>query len=298
MDTWISAYVEHLRAVRRYSAHTCTAYGRDLQQFFSFIRERFQETTFAPEVLETRARLWARAWLGALRGAGARPRTIARKGVALRTFFRFLYRQGYIRRQVLEALPTPKVGRTLPVFLDEEAVRRLIESTDTQSPKGRLRRAILELLYSTGVRTSELVGLRLEDWDPYARLLRVRGKGGRMRLVPVGRTAADALKAHLADRGSLRPQDPLLSLSGSPLSRLAVYRYVRRAIRALFPELTRKGAHVLRHSMATHLLDRGADLVAIKELLGHQSLVSTQQYTHTSLEHLKALYRRAHPRAE
>jgi integrase/recombinase XerC len=298
MDAWIEAYIAYLRAVRRYSPHSCAAYERDLRQFFAFLQERLQGEPISPSLLQAQGRTWARAWLRALHEQGMRPHTIARKAVALRVFFRFLHRKGYVQSRPLEALSVPRVDRLLPVFLDEETVRLLIESTQTDTPEGRLRRAVLELFYSTGLRTGELVGLRIRDWDPYARLLRVRGKGGRMRIVPVGRSAAEALRAHLSDRSEPDPDAPLLVFRGRPLNRMLVYRWVRRAIEGVRPELGRKGAHVLRHSVATHLLNRGADLIAIKELLGHASLATTQRYTHTSLEELKALYRRAHPRAE
>jgi site-specific recombinase XerD len=238
-----------------------------------------------------------RSWLASLHAQGHRRASTARRLASLRTFFRFLCREGVLETNPARAIRAPRIERRLPGHLDEDEVSRLlaIEGDDLVSRRDRL---ILELLYATGIRCSELVGLDVDDIDRQGRLLRVLGKGRKERLVPFGRPAARALEAYLVSRDGLSARDGalLLNLRGGRLTD----RSVRRRLAHRIGEGARRGRvtpHTLRHSFATHLLQRGADLRAIQELLGHASLSTTQRYTHVDARQMLEIYEKTHPRA-
>ena len=235
----------------------------------------------------------------------------ARRLAAIRSFGRYLRREEHIERDPGALMATPKQDRKLPARLDEREMERMLEAPDGTTPLGRRDRAILELFYASGLRLGELVGLGLEDIDLSSRLVRVLGKGGKERIVPFNRATAAALRAWLADRETLvrrggaappRPRgraaaEPLfLNYQGGRLSARSVDRLVRRYVAATS---TRDGIspHALRHSFATHLLERGADLRAIQEMLGHARISTTQRYTHVSAAQLLSVYKKTHPKA-
>ncbi len=288
----IDTFLEHLEHERQVSPHTLRGYSRDLLDLLAYTGDR--------PVAEI-DNLAIRGFLAHLHEAGASRATVARKLAAVRSFFRFL-----VEREVIESSPavlvrTPRQPRRLPRCLHEDEVGRLLDAPGAGDPFPQRDRAILELLYSTGIRVSELTGLEIDDLDLAVGLCRVRGKGGRERLVPIGSVAVQALYGYLmSERRRLVPHGDtkalFLSRSGKRLSARSVRRLLARyRARTGLPDDV--SPHTLRHSFATHLLDRGADLRSVQELLGHESLSTTQIYTHVSGERLREVYMHAHPRA-
>ena len=244
-----------------------------------------------------------RAFIGSLLDEGFSQRSIARKIASMRSFFKYLRRQKIIDGNPALVLITPKVGKRLPSFLDEESVRRLLLLPDRSTTNGRRDAAILELFYSTGIRLSELINLNVGDLKQEEGLIKVRGKGRKERIVPIGRKASKAIDDYLKEGKGLSTkaieldEHPLFMIkAGRRMYPQAVGRMVRKYIGAV-SEIEKKSPHVLRHSFATHLLNHGADLRAVKELLGHESLSTTQVYTHVSSARMKKVYEDAHPKA-
>ncbi len=242
-----------------------------------------------------------RGFLAHLPRSGLARSSIARKLAAIRTFLRYLVREGRLAANPARALQTPRVPQRIPERLSEEEVDRLLSAADGTSALSRRDRAIVELLYATGLRVSELTGLDRDDVDPEALLVRVLGKGGKERIVPFGEPAREALEAYRVERPALSAKGPgtealFLTARGGRLSSRSVHRVVRRYLAAA---ALRGGLspHSLRHAFATHLLERGADLRAIQELLGHSSLSTTQKYTSLSTARLLRVYEKAHPKA-
>jgi integrase/recombinase XerC len=296
----IARFLSHLEAERNASPHTRAAYGTDLASLDAFLTERESRGAKDVRAIDVYA---LRGWLGGLARTHA-PSSVARKIAAARTWMKWLRRMGAIDASPADELASPKVRRPLPTFLGVDAAKEVVESPSLDTPLGVRDRAILEVLYGSGIRVSELWGLDLEHVDLGAGEARVLGKGRKERVVPLGGKSIDALRAWLAVRGEvvhakLGTQDPkalFLSPRGSRLTirsvQLLVQRYgILGAGRAdLHP-------HALRHTCATHMLGGGADLRAIQEMLGHASLSTTQRYTHVSVEHLMKVYDQAHPLA-
>ncbi len=298
MEKVVKRFLEYLENERNFSAHTLLAYETDLSAAIRFFRNEGVHSFGAIEkdVL--------RSYIGSLMDQGFGRRSVARKIASLRSFFKYLRRQRLIDGNPALVLVTPKLSRMLPTFLTEHAVARLFSQQDQEEPDGKRDAAVLELLYSTGIRVSELVQLNVGDLEQNEGVLKVRGKGSKERIVPVGRKALHAIREYLKTRKmhqSRRPagSGPLplfMTKHGERLYPQAVGRLVRKHIGRV-SELEKKSPHVLRHTFATHLLDRGADLRAVKELLGHESLSTTQVYTHVSAARMKKVYNRAHPKA-
>jgi len=305
-------FLEVMRLEEAAADHTLRAYRTDLSQFARFLEgwERGDEVDYRglpgadvahiPIAPERITPLAVRAWTARMHEAGLSPVTIGRKLAALRSFGTFLCREQALDRNPARAVANPRVGAQLPTFLTESEAATLLDFDD-DSPEGIRDRAVLELLYATGLRASELTGLDLDRVDLRAGTVRTRGKGGKERVVPFGRPAARALERWLA----LRPQwqgaaSDENAIFLTPRGRRLGTDGLRRLLRS---RLRDRGVskhatpHALRHSFATHLLNSGADLRAIQELLGHASLSTTQRYTHLSTRHLQEVYRRSHPRA-
>lgn len=290
MHTMIRAYLEYLDGERNYSHHTVRAYEQDLQQCSRYL-ESIGISSFADVRKEA-----LRSFVSMLVQSGMGRKSIARKAACLRSFFRFMRRRAFLRINPALGLVTPKLEKHLPIYLDERSAERLLERPDPATDNGKRDSAILELFYGTGIRLSELIGLNIRDADLADGTLRVRGKGRKERMVPVGKNAAAALKRYLEGREA-GLSEPLFTLpSGKRCYPQWVSRMVTKYISEV-SELEKRSPHVLRHSFATHLLNNGADLRAVKELLGHESLSTTQLYTHVSTERLKKVYRQSHPKA-
>jgi integrase/recombinase XerC len=269
------------------------AYGKDLEQFEAHLRQQLGR---APRVSDVDV-LAIRGFLAWLHERGCTRATTARKLATLRTFFRFLSREGLVRTNPARLLLSPRQARRIPSHLPEADAAALVEvpgDTDTAV----LARVVLELLYATGIRCSELVGLDVQEIDFEARMIRVLGKGRKERIVPFGVSAKQALDRYLPVRLARRPRSGalLVNRKGGRLTDRHVRRLVAARVRQVATRL-RVHPHTLRHSFATHLLERGADLRAIQELLGHASLSTTQRYTHVNAKHLLSIYSKTHPRA-
>jgi integrase/recombinase XerC len=300
----VADFLRFLAVERNDSPHTVKAYGRDLDSFTAFLDAYYGGAGWKWAGVDRTA---VRGYLGDAQKRGWSKRSMARALSAIRTFYRFLNLHHGIEVNPARAAATPKLEKRLPGYLDRGAMERLFALVETRAGDGTFRsrrdRAILELFYSTGMRLSELVGLDVEDLDAVADQVRVRGKGKKERLLPVGRPAGAALRAYYpmrdeALRAARAPDRRALFVSerGRRLSQRAVQLLVRRLLDAV-SEGQAVSTHSLRHSFATHMLDAGADLRAVQELLGHASLSTTQIYTHTSVERLKKVYHQAHPRA-
>jgi integrase/recombinase XerC len=303
LKTTIARFADHLRDERRVSPHTVSAYRRDLTQLEQFL---YAELEREPRIGDVTQQV-LRAWLGQL----ARDRvaaSISRKLASLRTFYRFLEREGIVNKDPTALLGTPKLRRKLPTFVSPSVAERVMQSPLEAAQLREVEQlrdaALLELLYGSGLRVSELVGLDLDHLAFENQELRVLGKGRKERIVPLGSKAIAAVRAYLARRSELgHPRtgalDPRALLLGRRGKRLGV-RWVQELVRrygALAAGRADLHPHALRHSCATHMLEGGADLRAIQEMLGHSSLSTTQRYTHLSLDQLFSVYDKAHPMA-
>ncbi|MEK6650685.1 MAG: tyrosine-type recombinase/integrase [Bacteroidota bacterium] len=292
----LRSFLAYLEGERASSPHTVTAYAADLTRFCG---ELVRDTRPLARV----DRAYLRQYVGGLYDDGRSASTVSRHVASLKSFFRFLVRRGILRANPAATLAQPKKARLLPAVLEESAVVTMLDSVDPSTPSGSRDRAVLEVLYGGGIRLQELLALRLGDIDRHDGTIKVLGKGRKERIVPVGRSAMKALDAYFGKRTGLAAQSRgqagdvvFLTDRGSPLYARFVQRLVRARIREV-SEIARQSPHVLRHSVATHLLNRGADLRAVKELLGHASLSTTQVYTPVAATQRKRVYRQAHPKA-
>jgi integrase/recombinase XerC len=302
MRNLIEQFLEHLRYERNVSSHTLRNYSSDLEQFLSFLTADGKRQ--APEVSEI-DHLTIREWLASLHTDQKKKSSIARKLAALRTFFQFLVREGILELNPAKLVATPKLEKKLPKHLSIEEAIRFIESPDPETDLGKRDRAMLELMYATGVRVAELTTLNLADVDFRNQLVRVTGKRRKQRIVPFGDPASAAIRSYLDVRDKFLFNAPIskrdeeavfLNYQGTRITTRSVGRMVEKYIR-ICAGMHNISPHALRHSFATHLLDSGADLRDIQELLGHARLSTTQVYTHVSMEKLIEVYDKAHPKA-
>ena len=299
MTDQLRSFLDYLRLNRNASAHTVAAYESDTTQFLAFAAEFLKKPAadLRPGDLQLGV---IRAFMADLYRQGHARASVARKLSALRAFGRHLRREGWIDSNPAGLAATPRREQKVPAHLSVDEMSKLLETPDTTEPLGRRDRAILELFYASGLRLSELVGLDVEDVNLRQRMVRVMGKGAKERVVPFNHAAEEALRAWLRDRAALVKADGdalFVNFRGSRLTGRSVERMVARCVSLCS---TRFGIspHALRHSFATHLLQRGADLRAIQELLGHVQLSTTQRYTHVNAAQLLEVYRKAHPRAK
>lgn len=322
MREYLKEFLAYIKLNRHVSPHTVRAYESDITQYLAWVAGDTQRKMSGLTVADLDLTS-VRAHLAELNKAGKARSSVARKLSALRTFVKYLRREELIEHDPTAMAVAPKRDQTIPTHLSEPEMARLIEMPSTGDPLGRRDRAILELFYASGLRLSELVGIDLEDLNLSGRMVRVMGKGGKERLLPFNQNTVTALRAWLADRAAILaarqararrrtvvaprktvagarqkvPGDPLfLNSRGGRLTGRSVDRMLRRYVAQCS---TRMGIspHALRHSFATHLLQRGADLRAIQELLGHSRLSTTQRYTHVNAAQLIEVYRKSHPRA-
>lgn len=290
-------FLQYLRFEKRYSDHTVRAYQDDLRQFELYLKQEYEL-----EAISAATTVMVRSWLSAQREGreGVAPRTISRKLSALRSFYKYLLRKGQISVSPVSHLTAPKSGKKLPVYVEETQAARLLDGHFVADGwKGLTAELILQLFYQTGMRLSELVNLKRAQVNAYTHTLRILGKGNKERLVPVQPELLKAIEQYETRKPtqweSYDSDYLLLTEKGKPL----YPKYVYRLVKAYLSEITtlgKKSPHILRHSFATHLLNNGADLNAVKELLGHASLAATQVYTHTTIGKLKEVHKKAHPK--
>lgn len=301
MDTELDRFAEYIRVVRNLAEHTVRAYATDVAEFVDFLEE--EELGNDPSMLDSRV---IRRYLARLHRRGIRKSSVSRKLASLRAFFKFLLQKGKIEIDPTLGVSGPKQEKKLPKYLRDDQIEALMLCPDTSNSLGLRDVAILEVMYATGVRVSELVKMNLRDVDLRAGEIRVLGKGSKERIVLLGRAAQEALHAYLeAGRGKLLScrgkegecEDAVfLSKTGYRISARSVFRLLEKYFARVSDEM-KISPHVLRHTFATHMLERGADLRSIQELLGHSSISTTQVYTHVSRERLRQVYESAHPRA-
>ena len=283
-------FLSYLRIEKGYSENTIEAYSSDLEQFFDFISIHGKD-------IYNLERKDVRMFLALLRAKKFKIRSIARKLSCIKSFYKFLVRRDLVSTNPARLVKTPKIPRELPHFLPEEKVRELFEVLEKGENVDMRDRVIFELLYGAGLRVSELCGLKLKDIDIQGMAVRIMGKGGKERTIPLGEKCLKVINKYVKQK-KLNSEDYLISFkNGKPASRRKIYSVVSRWI-SLLKDVSGVNPHILRHSFATHLLSRGADIRAVQELLGHSSINTTQIYTHLTLEKLKEIYKKAHPRAE
>ncbi len=291
----VEKFVDHLAYEKRYSAHTVAAYQRDLAQFHGFLKE------FGMEKPEEATDKVVRRWMMKLMESGVGPRSVNRKLSSLRSFFRFARMVGVVSADPTALIDAPKTPKRLPEFVEEKGMHRLLdEMAWPDGWKGATDRLVLELLYQTGMRLAELLGLKVGDVDLSRNTLRVFGKRQKERIIPIGDQMTASARHYLAERSTLLgvPQlnDAfLIDPEGKPLARRSVQRLVSYYLSTVTSQ-QKRSPHILRHSFATHMLEHGADLNAVKELLGHANLAATQVYTHNTVDKLRRVHAKAHPR--
>lgn len=295
MESLIQEFIEYLGHEKGLATNTLESYGRDLRQYCGFLSEDTSQTP------ETASQATIVAYLMMLRKQGKATATIARRLAALKAFYQFMLKENYVTKDPTDELSSPKLERKLPKVLTVEEVEKLLNQPDASNPTGIRDKAMLEVLYATGIRVSELVSLNLDDVDFDERFVRCVGKGSKERVVPIGEIAVNSLKAYLSKgRPKLvsNPNENALFLNhhGRRLTRQGFWKIVKKyaAQLGIRKEIT---PHTLRHSFATHLLENGADIRAVQEMLGHADISTTQIYTHVTKDRLKDVYARSHPRA-
>lgn len=290
-------FLDYIAYEKRYSLHTLNAYRSDLDQFFSFLKDQYQITDIT--VVDHQV---VRSWIVSLMENGHTSRTVNRKITTLKTYFRFLIKEGVVKENPMSRVIAPKNSQRLPAFVEQESMDTLFNSIDFGEGYPAARdRMIMELFYSTGMRLSELIGLKDQDVDLNKNSLKVTGKRNKQRIIPFSKNLADLISGYMETKrkeftGEDREGFLFLTNKGDKLYPRLVHRIVHHYLDQV-TTISKRSPHVIRHTFATHMLNAGADLNAIKEILGHANLAATQVYTHNTIEKLKSIYKQAHPRA-
>ena len=292
----IAGFLKYLQYEKRFSAHTIDAYKVDLEQFSAFLQNQYE--IVEPAIIQ---HIHIRSWAVSLMEQKYSASSIRRKLSTLKSYFRFLQREEVITRSPMLQVSLPKLGKRLPSVVPEQHLEQLLNSIDPADDYEKLRnRVVVELCYLTGMRRAELLNLKVSDLNFSSFTIKVLGKGNKERLIPISHPMATLLRQYLDVRQQTFPNTPELGLwltkDGKAAYAKLIYRIVKEALSTITTQ-EKRSPHVLRHSFATHLSDHGADLNAIKELLGHSSLAATQIYTHHSIERLKKIYQQAHPKS-
>ncbi|MDR2622404.1 MAG: tyrosine recombinase XerC [Dysgonamonadaceae bacterium] len=291
----VESFLQYLQYEKNYSAHTVESYKNDLYQFKEFVSG---DSVFQPETIDA---TWVRRWIVSLMNENYSPLSVNRKLSSLKSFFKYLCKNKYIETSPLKNIRGPKVKKTLPHFVKDSDMEKLFSVWDDEDAfEGERDKAILDVFYTTGIRCSELAGLKDDDVNLQSKMIKVTGKRNKQRLIPFSDTLKNVLQSYI----NIRSEEVELPANnaffvrknGKALSNSIIYGIVTKRLSEI-PNLSKKSPHILRHTFATSMLNNGADLNAVKELLGHTSLSSTEVYTHTTFEELKKAYHQAHPRA-
>lgn len=288
----ITDFLEYIKFEKRYSQHTLISYQNDLEQFFSYL------TQFDSPAVQHISPTFIRSWLAELKGQEKlTSKSIVRKISTLKSFFKFQLRKGVIAASPMTTITAPKISKRLPQFVKEGDIETLFKHVEFPNDwKGQTSRLILQLFYSTGIRLSELINLKENQIDVYNQQIKVLGKGNKERVIPVSAELIKDIQSFISDSPQKAVQNVFVTEKGKPLSPRSVYNSVKHYLSGI-TTIDKKSPHVLRHTFATHLMNNGADLNAVKELLGHSSLAATQVYTHNTIEKLKDVFKKAHPKA-
>jgi integrase/recombinase XerC len=290
--TFVISFIEYLQFEKRYSKHTIISYQNDLEQFFQFIFSQY-ETADIKQITPS----MVRTWLAELKGDEMTAKSINRKISTLKSFFKFQLRQGLVATSPMTTITSPKISKRLPSFVEEKHLDTLFNYVEfTDDWEGSTKKIVMQLLYNTGIRLSELISLKESQIDYSYKQIKVLGKGNKERIIPVNAELLNSLKQYADSKPEGSVENIFVSKKGKQLQPRYVYGFVRENL-GLVTTVKKKSPHVLRHSFATHLMNNGAELNAVKELLGHSSLAATQIYTHNTIEKLKEVFAKAHPKA-
>jgi integrase/recombinase XerC len=293
----VASFLSYLQFEKRYSSHTITAYEEDLQQFFTYLQEQF---ALQEPALKEIASSFVRSWLASLKEAKNSAKTINRKISSLKSFFKYHLRTGELEQSPMTTIVSPKIPKRLPVYVEQKDTDTLFQHVEfPETWSGRTDRLILAIFYNTGMRRSELVNLKESQINAAANTIKVLGKGNKERVIPVSPVLITEINEYIASKKTIESSDRVFLLINEKGKQVHV-QYVYNAVKSYLSLVTtvdKKSPHVLRHTFATHLTNNGADLNAVKELLGHSSLAATQIYTHNTIEKLKDIYKKAHPKA-
>ncbi len=292
--TPLNAFLAYLQFEKRYSVHTITAYSNDLVQFFDFVETQYEGIPFT-HITGT----MVRTWLASMKEEELTGKTLNRKISSLKSFYKYQIQQGQLAKSPMETVISPKVNKRLPAFVAEQDMEQLLTNLEfAEGWKGYTEKMVIQLFYATGMRLSELIQCKEQQLDLSKRIVKVLGKGNKERMIPISPELANELKQYIQQKpdAAIGNNHLFVTEKGKALQPRAVYSFVKFYLSQV-TTLQKKSPHVLRHSFATHLMNNGADLNAVKELLGHASLAATQVYTHNTIEKLKEVFSKAHPKA-
>jgi len=288
----LESFLNYLRFEKRYSQHTLIAYQNDLESFLNFLCESFE----TPSIKEISAAM-IRSWLASLKEDAITSKSINRKISSLKSFFKFLMCEGLIESTPMSIIIAPKISKRLPVYVEEKDMQTLFNYVEFSDDwQGKTEKLIIQLFYATGMRISELINLKESQIDFSYRHIKILGKGNKERIVPLNVDILNLLSNYIQQKPVPFAKNIFINKNGKPLYAKQVYNLVKKNL-SLVTTVKKRSPHILRHSFATHLTNNGADLNAVKELLGHSSLAATQVYTHNSIDKLKEVFKKAHPKA-
>lgn len=304
-STYTEQFLAYLALEKRYSPHTVTAYREDLHQFFGFLEQTYDSPALS-DIHHSFVRSWLAGTIKGREGKAATPRTVTRKISSLKSFFKYAVRQQWVVQSVMLKITAPKLNKRLPLFVDEKGMQVIEQDGTAALPlftadfEGVTRKLIIDILYQTGIRLSELISLKDRQVDAHHRTIKVLGKGNKERLIPVSPQLLEQVQAYreLKARELEQYDKEVLLVNGK--GKKLYPKYVYNAVKEVLSRVTtieKRSPHILRHTFATHLTNAGADLNAVKELLGHSSLAATQVYTHNTIDRLKEIHSKAHPKA-
>jgi integrase/recombinase XerC len=292
LNSLVDNFLNYIKYQKRYSQHTIIAYRNDLEQFFVFIQSEF-EVLIISQITSS----MVRSWLASLKQDDITAKTINRKLSTLKSFYKYLLKQKIVTTNPLSVIVTPKVAKRLPVFVEEKQMQTLLNHVaEYDSFEQQTKALIIKLFYTTGIRLSELLNLQVQNVDSSYCQIKVLGKGNKERIIPIDKDLLQSIKEYIYNKPLPSASNLFVNAKGKPLYAKQVYIWVKQYLN-LVTTVKKKSPHILRHSFATHLMNNGAELNAVKDLLGHSSLAATQVYTHNTIDKLKDVFKKAHPKA-